>query len=107
MPIIAGSKVFVSGGISTMAVSSVFGRTAAVVAVTGDYTVAQVTGAAPLVVGVEPASLPSTPVPNNTLGEIDQYMFTALTSSTWIGEWVTSNPTVVSGSTALLARVVF
>jgi hypothetical protein len=49
--------------------------------------------------------LPSTPVPNNTLGEIDQYMFTALTSSTWIGEWVTSNPTVASSP--LLARLVF
>src|SRR5580693_1211679 len=36
------------GGGGSGAVSSVFGRTGAVVAVTGDYAVAQITGAAPL-----------------------------------------------------------
>ena len=43
-----GGAVVIEGGTGTSAVSSVFGRTGAVVATSGDYTVAEVTGAAPL-----------------------------------------------------------
>lgn len=43
---VGGTEVAVSGGSS--AVANVFGRTGAITAQTGDYTVAQITGAAPL-----------------------------------------------------------
>jgi len=76
-----GTGWYTERGISNAPVTSVFGRTGAVVAQTGDYTVAQVTGAAPLAsptfTGV-PAAPTASPGDNTTQIATDAFVEAAI-----------------------------
>jgi len=84
--------VTASGG-----VASVFSRTGIVVAASGDYTVAQVTGAAPLVENVNTvaASGAAQTIPDVTVDTVNAITLTAACTFTF--------PTVVAGKSFLLA----
>jgi len=106
---VGGVEVAVSGG--NGAVSSVFGRTGGVTAQTGDYTVAQITGAAPLasptftgtpvVPGYETTTLAALLAPLNGVG----------TSGTWpisitgTASDLSGTPTLPNGTTGATQSV--
>lgn len=95
---ISGGVISVSGGASP--VTSVFGRTGAVVATNGDYSVGQVTGAAPLAsptfTGVPISTTPS-PGDNSTKIATTAFVATAIAG---IGTGVTSFNTRTGAVTA-------
>ena len=86
------------------AVSSVFGRTGAVVADTGDYTVAQVTGAAPLASPAltgSPTAPTKTALTNNTDLATTAYADSAVSAETTRAEGAEStNATAISTETS-------
>jgi|SRR5580765_2469605 len=93
------TTAFVTAAIGTAPVTSVFGRTGAVVAVSGDYSVGQVTGAAPLAsptfTGVPAAPTNGSPTDNTTQLATDAFVQSALGSGT-------ANPGAVTGKVVSL-----
>lgn len=79
------------------AVSSVFGRTGAVTATSGDYTVSQVTGAAPL---ASPALTGTPTAPTQIAGDNT----TKLATTSFVQTAITSAQTILSGTTGTITN---